>query len=119
MFRVFAALLHMGNIEITQRSRRNEDAKISEDDSHVETTASLLGVDCRMLRKWITNRKIETGREVFTKPLTAEIATRARDALAKHIYSHLFSWVVARINEVSIFIGLSSVVVQLHCLILI
>ena len=94
-----------------------------------------------MLAKWMTNRKITTGREVsiegarrvarlrawptpwpgasfsncsflsspqvFTKPQTTDNAVRARDALAKHIYAHVFNWVVARINEVGL--GMSRV----------
>ena len=62
--------------------------------------ARLLGVDARMFAKWLTHRKIQTGREIFTKPQTEEQAKRARDALAKHIYAHVFDWIVARINEV-------------------
>eukprot|EP00045_Choanoeca_perplexa_P015970 m.208486 g.208486 ORF g.208486 m.208486 type:complete len:1858 (+) comp17133_c0_seq10:3764-9337(+) len=99
MFSVLAALLHMGNMEIKQRSRRTEDARIPDEDTHLPVAARLLGVDAKMFAKWLTHRKIQTGREIFTKPQTEEQAKRARDALAKHIYAHVFDWIVARINE--------------------
>jgi myosin-5 len=35
IFRVLAAILHMGNIAITSRTKRNEDARISDDDTHL------------------------------------------------------------------------------------
>jgi myosin-5 len=66
----------------------------------ISVAARLLGVDAQMFAKWLTHRKIQTGREIFTKPQTEEQAKRARDALAKHIYAHVFDWIVARINEV-------------------
>ncbi|EDQ91224.1 uncharacterized protein MONBRDRAFT_17957 [Monosiga brevicollis MX1] len=101
LFSVLAAILHMGNMEVRQRSRRREDADIPETDTHLPVAARLLGVDEKQLAKWITNRKIQTGREVFIKAQTVDQAQGARDALAKHIYAHIFDWVVARINEVS------------------
>jgi myosin-5 len=83
---------------IAARSRRDENANMAEDDRHLATAARLLGLDPAMLRKWLTHRSIQTGREVFTKPMTVEEAQRARDALAKHIYARIFGWVVDHIN---------------------
>lgn len=99
LFRLLAGILHLGNVPISARSRRNDDAKIDEGDTHGPATARLLGLDYALLQRWIINRSIATGREVYTKPVSAEQAVRARDALAKHIYAHLFTWVVDHINQ--------------------
>eukprot|EP00039_Didymoeca_costata_P008450 m.112323 g.112323 ORF g.112323 m.112323 type:complete len:1040 (+) comp14087_c0_seq1:319-3438(+) len=99
VLQILAGLLHVGNVEIKKRSRRNDDSTIPEDDSHIKITSSLLGLNEANLKKWLTNRKITTGREAFTKPLTEEEARFSCHAFAKHIYSHLFLWLVARINE--------------------
>ena len=37
-------------------------------------------------------------RDVIIKPMTAAEATGARDALVKHLYAELFSWIVSHIN---------------------
>ena len=57
----------MGNVEITLKSRRGEDAKIAEGDSYAGMAARLLGVNEGMLTKWIVHRKIQTGKEVRGK----------------------------------------------------
>ena len=98
-FSLLAGILHLGNVDIVQKSRRQEVAKIEEADSHAETVARLLGLDQKLLVKWLTHRKINAGSEVVTKPLTVTDAIRSRDALAKHIYARFFDWVVARVNE--------------------
>ena len=58
----------------------------------------LLGLDLQAMRKWLCHRKIVSMRDVILKPMSSEQATGARDALAKHIYAELFSWIVAHIN---------------------
>ncbi|XP_065187492.1 unconventional myosin-Va-like isoform X2 [Sycon ciliatum] len=100
ILRILAAVLHMGNIQYKAKSRSSEDAVIPADDPHFPMVASLLGVDKNQLQKWLCNRKIQTGREVMVSPLTMTAAAQARDALAKHTYSQLFSWVVAVVNRV-------------------
>lgn len=98
IFQILAGLLHIGNVDVKQRSKRNEDAVVPEDDTHFLVAATLLGLDDTELRRSLTNRKIQTGKEVFTKPLSCEDATFSIHAFAKHIYAHLFDWIVARVN---------------------
>lgn len=58
----------------------------------------LLGLELSGMRKWLCHRKISSMREVIVKPMSAEQAVGARDALAKHIYAELFGWIVAHVN---------------------
>ncbi len=67
---VLAAILHIGNIEAVAES--DDDAcQIDQSDCSLETAARLLGVDRRALHKWLSNRRIATAKEVYTKPLTS------------------------------------------------
>lgn len=61
--------------------------------------ASLLQIEEEQIRKWLCNRKIVTARETYTKPMGADAALFARDALSKCIYSTLFDWIVLHVNK--------------------
>ncbi|XP_011153865.1 unconventional myosin-Va isoform X2 [Harpegnathos saltator] len=107
MLRILAAVLHLGNVEIGSRETKGdtevdevdtESCYISSSDRHLLTITELLGLDVGAMRKWLCHRKIVSTREVFLKPMNAQQAIGARDALAKHIYAELFNWIVAGIN---------------------
>lgn len=106
MLRILAAVLHLGNVEISCREAKDADGEldtescyISPSDRHLLVISELLGVDVSAMRKWLCHRKIVSTREVFLKPMNVEQAIGARDALAKHIYAELFGWIVAGIND--------------------
>ncbi|XP_026828579.1 unconventional myosin-Va isoform X1 [Ooceraea biroi] len=105
MLRILASILHLGNVHISSRMIKDtkdevdtESSYISPSDRHLLIVAELLGVDVDAMRKWLCHRKIVSTREVFLKPMNAEQAIGARDALAKHIYAELFNWIVSGIN---------------------
>ncbi len=50
--------------------------------------------------RWLCHRRIVLSAETVVKPQPKERAINARDALAKHIYAHLFDYVIHKINHV-------------------
>ncbi|CAG5102710.1 Similar to MYO5A: Unconventional myosin-Va (Gallus gallus) [Cotesia congregata] len=104
VFKILAAILHLGNVEIVQDSRASEGGDseacmIASGDRHLTILAQLMGIDPSGMRKWLCHRKIVSMRDVILKPMNVEQAIGARDALAKHIYAELFNFIVHGINE--------------------
>ncbi|XP_075219084.1 dilute class unconventional myosin isoform X2 [Lycorma delicatula] len=100
LFKVLAAVLHLGNIEIKEQctSGDSEASYISDTDPHLSIIAELLQLNKKELSFWLCHRRIISMRETFDKPMTVQEAVGARDALAKHIYAELFSHIVSVIN---------------------
>lgn len=61
--------------------------------------SDIVKVNADDLRKWLTTRQIESIGDVVLIPINRSTAEAARDALAKHIYSKLFQYVVDVINK--------------------
>uniref|UniRef100_A0A1B6CAA5 Myosin motor domain-containing protein n=1 Tax=Clastoptera arizonana TaxID=38151 RepID=A0A1B6CAA5_9HEMI len=101
VFKVFASILHLGNIEIVESSGHGEtdSSFIQENDPHLVTFTELLQLDAAKLRKSLCFRWINSMKECVEKPLTVIEAKGARDALSKHIYAILFYWIVEGINK--------------------
>jgi myosin-5 len=76
-----------------------ESCTIPSNDIHCKTTAKLLGLNENALRKWLCKKEITAQGEDITIPMSKSQASFARDALAKHIYSTVFEWIVTRINS--------------------
>uniref|UniRef100_A0A803WDL0 Myosin VC n=2 Tax=Ficedula albicollis TaxID=59894 RepID=A0A803WDL0_FICAL len=75
------------------------------EDKHLSIFCELLDLNCDKVAWWLCHRKIVTTSETVTKPMTRAQAANARDALAKKIYSHLFDFIVDRINQALQFPG--------------
>ena len=62
-----------------------------------------MGVELDTMSLWLINRKISTVNDTMIKALNPREAKFSRDALAKHIYSCLFNWIVTKLNKANIF----------------
>lgn len=96
IFRVLAALLHLGNVKIT--ATRTESSLSSSDPSLV-LACDILGINAGEFAKWTIKKQLTTRGEKITSNLTQQQATVVRDSVAKFIYSSLFDWLVETINQ--------------------
>ncbi|XP_050236571.1 myosin-9 isoform X2 [Mercurialis annua] len=98
IFRVIAAILHLGNIDFTKEE--DIDSSVVKDESkfHLQMTAALLMCDPQSLEDALCKRVMITPEEVIKKSLDPLGAAVSRDGLAKTIYSRLFDWLVDKIN---------------------
>ncbi|KAJ7972561.1 Myosin [Quillaja saponaria] len=100
IFRVVAAILHLGNIEFVKG--KEMDSSMPKDEKswfHLQTAAELFMCDVKALEDSLCKRVILTRDETITKWLDPESAELSRDALAKIVYSRLFDWLVNKINS--------------------
>ncbi|XP_060874388.1 unconventional myosin-Va isoform X3 [Metopolophium dirhodum] len=103
MWKVLASILHLGNIEIADKTQKNpgdsDSCYISLKDPSLEIVSTLLDINKGELQKWLCYRRIVSMKETYEKPMTAVEACGARDALAKHIYASLFQWLISIMNR--------------------
>ncbi|KAN0059913.1 Myosin type-2 heavy chain 1 [Thecaphora frezii] len=104
IFRLLAALLHLGNVNIT--ASRNE-AMLADDEPSLFMATSMLGIDNTEFRKWTVKKQLVTRGEKVVTNLSQAQALVVRVSVAKYVYTCLFVWLVDQMNT-SLALGSSS-----------
>ena len=100
MLMILAGVLYLGQLRFLGLDGDTDKATVDPASSaDAIICAELLGLDVESLRDKITIRSLEIVGEDMQVPLSVIQATDGRDALVKEIYSRVFLWLVAVINQ--------------------
>ena len=99
--RILAGILHLGNAKF-ESAEDDDPCNLSADSAaSIKAVADLMDFSESQLSNSLTQRTMSTGGRgsVYKIKLKKKEAEAARDALAKHMYLTLFSWIVKKVSD--------------------
>ncbi|KAL1779953.1 myosin XVB [Sigmodon hispidus] len=96
---VLATILHLGNICFSSSERESQEVAAVSSWAEIHLAARLLRVPPERLEGAVTKRVMDTPYGQVSRSLPVESSIDARDALAKALYTRLFSRLLKQINE--------------------
>jgi len=99
IFRLLVCILNLGNLIFHDQDTHVQDSCYVRNDDLLFEIAEALGVDPQALELTLTYKTKLIKKEVCTIFLNSEQAPSQRDALARSLYSLLFSWMIEYMNS--------------------
>ncbi|KAG0040078.1 hypothetical protein BGZ82_005326 [Podila clonocystis] len=96
LFRVIAAILHLGNISVS--SDRSDQAQLK-DTSIAEKVCHVLGIPLSDFVKGLLKPKVKAGREWVIQARTDQQVLYSIEALSTALYERMFDSIIGRINQ--------------------
>uniref|UniRef100_A0A1A9X0Q5 Myosin motor domain-containing protein n=1 Tax=Glossina brevipalpis TaxID=37001 RepID=A0A1A9X0Q5_9MUSC len=97
VYRITAAVMHMGGMKFKQRGREEQAEQDGEEDGG--RVAKLFGCDTAELYKNLLKPRIKVGNEFVTQGRNVQQVTNSIGALCKGVFDRLFKWLVKKCNE--------------------